>query len=132
MSQGLDALGVGGGLSRFGLACGTMTKTPQEKSGTRQKPIKPEEIELHPDAWERFEDGMKTIAKTPSKPRPFGYNEGDPMPTCDACHGTGKRGGADCPECRGHRKKLVAQGDPARIRGDPKPRGTKTKGNKAP
>jgi len=105
-----------------------VTKTKKIK---RTKPMRLEEVELHADAWKRFEDGMKTIAKPPSKPRPFGYKEGDPMPDCDACHGTGKRGGKQCPECHGRGTRLVAQGEEAKIRGDRKPRGTKTKGKKA-
>ena len=55
-------------------------------------------------------------------------NESDPMPPCDACNGTGKRGGNSCPECKGRGTKLVAQGEAAKPRGDRKPRGTKAKG----
>jgi hypothetical protein len=39
---------------------------PQKKK--RVQRAKAEEIELHPDAWERFEKGIKKIAK--AKPEP--------------------------------------------------------------
>jgi len=31
---------------------------------------KPEDIELHPDAWERFEKAVDTVMHSPPKPRP--------------------------------------------------------------
>jgi hypothetical protein len=37
----------------------------KKKKNTKQ--IRLEEIELLPDAWERFETGVKTIAKAPPK-----------------------------------------------------------------
>jgi hypothetical protein len=36
-----------------------MAKSPKEKSG----------IELHPDAWERFERAARVVAKTPPQHR---------------------------------------------------------------
>lgn len=38
-------------------------KTPKKPKPSAAKAMKPEDIELHPDAWERFERGLKEIGK---------------------------------------------------------------------
>lgn len=36
---------------------------------TKSKPAKPDEIELHPDAWERFEKAVDAVMQSPPKPQ---------------------------------------------------------------
>jgi hypothetical protein len=43
-----------------------MAKPQKKKKNVKRK--KAAEIELHPDAWERFEKGLKQIAKNKPKP----------------------------------------------------------------
>jgi hypothetical protein len=38
-------------------------KTPKKPKPSAAKAMKPEDIELHPDAWERFERGVKTLGQ---------------------------------------------------------------------
>jgi len=49
-----------------------MANHPKKKKNVRRAMA--EEIELHPDAWERFERGMKDIVKVPSKLEKSGPN----------------------------------------------------------
>jgi hypothetical protein len=50
-----------------------------------EKPPQPEEIDLHPDAWERFERTVDAVMRPRPKPKPAKARE--PSPARD-----GKRG----------------------------------------
>jgi hypothetical protein len=60
ISQGFGVFGVGGGVVLEELLFFTMAK-PQKKKNVKRKNAA--EIELHPDAWERFEKGLKQIVQ---------------------------------------------------------------------
>ncbi len=49
-----------------------MSRSKSEVKGKpkpKRDPSKAEEIELHPDAWERFERAVDTVAKSPPQHR---------------------------------------------------------------
>ena len=45
-----------------------------------EKPETPDDIELHPDAWERFVEAVKVVAKHPPVDHPTGHGKQQSKP----------------------------------------------------